>query len=293
MNEKNFFLAIACASGGFKVAFVQGVLSAFEQSHIRADAYAASSGSVMPAAWAAIGQVNELGIDYWFAGLELLNTGSSLSETLKEGIDRFGETIRHRLFLLSKPTFIIAATSVVTSEAAAQTQGKQSKRLGRQLLLSAAKKDSSWVDKHLRLNLFSNSNSCNTLALTPNNFDEVTYASSRMIHAWDIPAWISGKPYIDASYTCICPALEMVEQGYQQVIAILTESENSYQDMFQQKDISTNSQEASIHIIKPDMNTEELGVSFTKADPEGLLAVYKHGQEKGQQFLEKYERCLN
>ena len=44
-----------------------------------------------------------------------------------------------------------------------------------------------------------------------------------MLHAWDIPAWINEKPYIDASYTCLCPVIEMIDAGYKQVIAINNE----------------------------------------------------------------------
>ncbi|MEH1919932.1 MAG: hypothetical protein V7L07_02415 [Nostoc sp.] len=35
--------------------------------------------------------------------------------------------------------------------------------------------------------------------------------------------WIDGKPFIDASYSCLCPAIAMLEAGYQEVIAIARE----------------------------------------------------------------------
>ena len=47
-------LAVACSSGGYRVAFTQGVLNVLERSHIHADAYGGVSGSVIPAALAAI-----------------------------------------------------------------------------------------------------------------------------------------------------------------------------------------------------------------------------------------------
>ena len=65
-------LAITCASGSFKGAFAHGVLSALEAGKIRGDAYAAASSSVIPVAWAAIGKTTDLGVDYWFGGLQLL-----------------------------------------------------------------------------------------------------------------------------------------------------------------------------------------------------------------------------
>jgi hypothetical protein len=288
-QENNTSLAIACASGSFKTTFVHGVLSAFEQAEIRADAYAAASGSVIPAAWAAIGQVNELGINYWLTGLELLNTGSSLSQTVQEGIARFQKTICNRLFLPSSSNFFVATSAVITQEAAEQTQGKQGKRLGRQLLVSAGKKDRNWADQHLRFDLFSNTADNNSLSLNANNFDEVAYASTRMLHAWDIPAWIAGKPYVDASYTCMCPAVEMVERGYQQVIAIATEPETLYRDMFQLEPIPIEHQKVPIHIIQPDVDPKELGVDFTKASEAGLKEVYRQGQQKGQEFISRWK----
>ena len=278
-------LAIACASGSFKTTFVHGVLSAFEQAGLKADAYATASGSVIPAAWAAISQVNELGIDYWLGGLELLHQGSNLSQTVKEGIVRFKKPICDRLFLSSSPNFFIATTAVITPEATEQTQGKQAKRLGRKLLISASKKDYRWANRHLRSNLFSNSASNDSSYLNEHNFDEVAYASARMLHAWDIPAWIEDKPHIDASYTCMCPALEMVDRGYQEVIAIATEPGKLYRNMFQLELIPNQYQETPIYIIKPDIDPKELGVNFTKATAEGLLAVYQHGQNKAQEFL--------
>jgi hypothetical protein len=76
-NQQN--LAIACSSGSFKGAFVHGVLNALEAAKIRADAYAAASSSVIPTAWAAISQVKELGVDYWFAGLQFFQQTDNCS----------------------------------------------------------------------------------------------------------------------------------------------------------------------------------------------------------------------
>src|SRR5260370_14895191 len=58
-------LAIASSAGGFKVVFVHGVLSALELAGVRADAYAATSSSVVPSISAAIWQGNENGFTYW------------------------------------------------------------------------------------------------------------------------------------------------------------------------------------------------------------------------------------
>ena len=52
--------------------------------------------------------------------------------------------------------------------------------------------------------------------------------------------------------------------------------------MFQLEEITENYNGADIYIIKPDMDTKELGVDFTNASVEGLIAVYQHGLEKGR-----------
>ena len=106
--------------------------------------------------------------------------------------------------------------------------------------------------------------STDMLGLDASNFEEVAYATSRMLHAWDIPAWINGKPYVDASYTCLCPAIEMIEAGYQKVIAIANEPGTLYRDMFQLEEIPGNYQGVDIYIIRPDVDPQEFGVNFNK-----------------------------
>ncbi len=278
-------LAIACASGSFKGAFAHGVLSALETAGIVADVYAAASSSVLPTAWAAIGKANQLGVDYWLAGVKYLQQPSiGMSQIVLGGIANFSPP-KTELFAPDTPEFIIATSAVITEEVTSETQSDKARRLGRKLLVAAAKKQRAWVDEHLQIELFSTKS--DKSQLNASNFDEVTYASSRMLHAWDIPAWINQKPYIDASYTCMCPAIEMVEAGYQKVIAISNEPGVLYRDMFQLEEISESYNGADIYIIKPDVDTKELGVDFTDASVEGLIAVYQHGLEKGKHFTIK------
>ena len=284
MESKKNSLAIACASGSFKGAFAHGVLSALEAAGIHADAYAAASSSVIPAAWATIGKATDLGLDYWLAGLKFLKQPDiGMSEVVLGGITQFSPS--EQLFAPETPQYFVATSAVITVGAANETQGEKARRLGRRLLVSAAKKDRSWVDEHLQLALFSTSNPRGNLRLDASNFDQVVYASSRMLHGWDIPAWIKGKPYIDASYTCLCPAMEMVEQGYEEVIAIANEPGTLYRDMFQLEPIPETYKGVDIHIIRPDVDPKVAGVNFTDATEEGLRFMYQHGEQKGQEFI--------
>ncbi len=285
-NQK--FLAVACASGSFKGAFVHGVLNALEIAQIRADAYAAASSSVIPAAWAAINKVKELSVDYWFAGLQFLQQSDiGMSQVVLGGIANFSPP-KEKLFTTETPAYFVATSAVITQEAEEETQSEKARRLGRKLLISAARKDRSWVNEHLKAALFGTSSNQENSYLDASNFGEVAYASCRMLHAWDIPAWIGDKPYIDASYTCMCPAVEMIEKGYKEVIAISNEPGTLYRDMFLLEEIPSSYNGVNIHVIKPDVELKDLGVDFTNATEAGLVAVYQHGEEKGREFVKTF-----
>src|SRR5712692_5333450 len=168
-------LAIACSAGGFKGIFVHGVLSALEAAGVQADAYAAASSSVFPAICAAIGQADEIGLRYWRSSLQTLKQpGNGMSEVVLRSISESGPVLFNRLFQPGAPRFFIATSAVQTAEGAAQTQGDGARRLGRRLLLLAARGDRSWVDEHLRAHVFdSGASSANAEdRLTVDNINE-------------------------------------------------------------------------------------------------------------------------
>jgi len=286
MPENNVHsLAIACSAGGFKGVFVHGVLSALEAGGVRADAYAAASSSVFPSICAAIRQADEIGLRYWCSALATLEQpGNGMSEVVLRSIAESGHLIR-TLFQPGRARFFIAASAVKTAEGAEQTQGDSARRLGRRLLLSAARGDGSWADEHLDAFLFDSTAFDEEHRLTADNIDEVIYASTRMLHAWGIPAWVAGRPYVDASYTCACPALEMAQRGYSEVIAIATEPGMLFRDIFRREPIPNAWQGVPIHVIRPESDPGEMGAGFTEVSEEGMVAVYEYGKEKGREFL--------
>src|SRR6266566_249726 len=156
MTEKSLqSLAIASSAGGFKGVFVHGVLSALETAGIRADAYAAASSSVFPSISAAIGQANEIGLKYWRVALHTLKQpGNGMSEAVLQSIAASGHILRNEPFLPGMPRCFIATSSVITTEGAQLAQGDGARRLGRRLLLQAARSDHSWADQHLQAYLF-------------------------------------------------------------------------------------------------------------------------------------------
>jgi hypothetical protein len=279
-------LGIACASGTYKGVFVHGVLSAFEASGFRADAYAGASSSTLSTAAAAMGKAVEMGVACWCEMLRRpAESGGSMSEVVLQSISKYGSMLREHLGEEHLPRLIIAASAVASGEAAEETQGQKAKHLGRRLLISAMRKERSWVDSNLRTHLFDTAASDGDFRLTADNFDAVAYASTRMLHAWDIPAWVDGKPYVDASYTCSCPALELVRLGYSEIIAIATEPGTLYTDLFRTQTVPTDWNGVPIHIIKPETDLKDMGVDFTSATEEGFVAAYRHGEEKGREFI--------
>jgi hypothetical protein len=286
-------LAIATPVGSFKGAFAHGVLTALEEAGIVADAYAAASSSTIPASWAAIGRAKDLGIDYWLAGLAALaQPQQNMSKVVQRGIRVFSKQLRQDLYQPQTPTLFIATNAVIHPSAAAQTQTALAQDLGKRLLRASVDKDRSWVDTNLRFTLFSTHHPESHRRITPNNYPAVAYASSRIVHAWEIPAWIDGKPYVDAAYTCLCPVLAMVAEGYQETIAISNEPGTMYRDMFHIEQIPDRIRDVPIHIIRPDVHLKQLGVDFIKATPDGLIAVYRHGRDKGAEFISKWNRLL-
>lgn len=286
-------LAVACASGGYRVAFVQGVLSALERANIKADAYAGTSGSVIPAALAAVGQHEQYGLAYLKGLKDYKSLGKGMSGVFLESIRFWEPLISRQLWQPGKPRLIVPVSAVVTPEAAEQTQGTGARHLGRNLLRASVSRDSSWVAAHLNMELFDSQAAGPRSRLTPENFKEVAYASSRMLHAWDIPAWIEGRPYIDGSYTCCCPALELAAMGYDEVIAISPEHGPFYHDLFGTDEIPPTRHETSIRAVQPDVDLQTLGVNYTQTTESGLRQAYRHGEEKGLTFLEEWRQSID
>ena len=137
---------------------------------------------------------------------------------------------------------------------------------------------------HLALELFGTAEA-ETRPLTRENFDEVAYATTRMLHAWPVPATIEGQPYIDASYTCLCPALELAERGYQDVLVVGTELGPLRPDLFTSAPLPPIWNRARLHFAQPPCDLAELGVDYASAIPEGLEACFEEGCRCAERFL--------
>jgi hypothetical protein len=189
------------------------------------------------------------------------------------------------LFRSTVSRFAVAVSEVVTEEAREITQGDGARKLGQRLVLSLRTKDRSWIDGNLKLRLFDTRPGNGESRLTEENLHEVLYATTRMLHAWKVPAWIEGKPFVDASYTCTCPAVELARLGCERVIAISPESGTTYTDFLQTQAMPEAVNGIPIEVVQPDGNLAEIGVDYLKVTDEGLQAAYGLGEKKGNDFL--------
>ncbi len=282
-------IGIAASSGTFKGVFIHGVLTQFEEERFFADIYASSSSSLISCSMAATRQSSETGVDYWIETLTNTHNGIGMSSVVLASIEKYSPQIKKKLFNKRSSRLLIATSFVKNSDAALITQGDRYKNLGRRLLISSLKKDSSWVDENLDKTIFDTHSKSTGMILNTDNYDEVAYASTRMLHAWDIPAWIGGKPFIDGSYTCSCPAYELSEECTN-VIAIGVEKKQLFTSIFQKREIIDESNDTfNISIIKPDFDLREIGVDYLTAEISGLRRAYDHGRDCAKRFLDNME----
>jgi len=194
------------------------------------------------------------------------------------------------LFGRQASQFAVAVSEVITKEAAESTQGEGARRLGRRLMLSIRNRDNSWARDNLVGRLFDTRSESDEFLLTSTNAAEVLYATTRMLHAWKEPGWIEGRPYVDASYTCVTPAIELAELGMDEVIAISPVTGPMYRDFFQSEVIPPAWNKTTIHFIQPNRDLSEIGVDYLKATDEGLDAAFELGTQAGTGFLESFQR---
>lgn len=278
-------VAICCMSGGYKSVFTHGVLKAFEDAEIRAKAYAACSSSVLIAAFAAFNKISRLDLTLWSDGYEISQRNGNQSEAMLESIDKLSQDIVNCLWDADAARLLVATSYVKTEEAALITQSTGAKRLGQMLLINSLKHKSDWKDQNLESEVFDTHSDDKNKLLTKQNFKEVAYATTRMLHAWNIPAYINNKAYVDGSYTFLCPVQPLSELGYKKIVCISTEKGKVAFDLFSEEAIPNKIGDSTIDFIKPDCELKEMGVDFYAISDYGLEKVYKHGYAKGLDYI--------
>jgi len=142
-------------------------------------------------------------------------------------------------------------------------------------------KDTSWADANLACHLFDTMADAATKPLKKENLADALYGTTRMLHAWKAPGWIDGEPYVDASYTCMCPAIELAELGYECVVAVSPETGPFYRDIYQARTIPSQWKGARLLFIQPDLDLKEVGVDYLSAQADGLRRAFDLGRTAG------------
>ena len=281
-------IGIACSAGGPKGVFAHGVLVAFAEAGYKAHMYGAASSTAIIAAFAATGQLGNLrGSTYWKERhARRVHNEYDIGKTLLEFLPEATAILSAKLFETDSRALAVAVSAVITKEAEELTQGPQARRLGQQLIISTRKRDKSWAKKNLELRLYETGPEDVPYRLTPKNLPEVLYATTRMLHAWKIPAWVEGSPCIDASYLCECPAIELVQKGCDKVIAISPESGPVYRDFFRAEKLPSSYGGIPILMVQPLSNLAEIGVDYVNLTDEGLEKGYELGRIAGKEFLQ-------
>ncbi|MET9138966.1 hypothetical protein [Streptomyces parvulus] len=284
-------VGVVVASGMLKGVYGHGVLSAFEERGLRADVYAAASSSGLSCGLAAIGRAREVGVDYWL-GAAAAAGERGMSRVVLDSIAAHGPALREGLFRPGAPEYLLATSKVTDAAAAETTQGPGAKALGKQLLRDVFTGDRGWVEKNLAPVVFSSRAEPGEgfPRLTPQNHDAVAYASTRMLHAWAVPAEIDGEAYVDASYTCSCPAREVAARGVSELIAIGSDPFPLYRDLYASEEIADGTvlDGARVMVVKPREDLKALGVDYAAATAEGLVAAYEAGLAAGHGFLDAH-----
>jgi predicted patatin/cPLA2 family phospholipase len=282
-------LAIATSGGGYKGVFIQGILSLFEQEGFYVDAYASCSSSALFSALASIKKIDTISKLVWSEGAEIAKIeGNSQSNVQLLNIERFLPVLKEELFQSTR-RFLVSTSYVKNNKAATETQSSSSIRLGRKLLIEAARNITSWRDENLENHLFDTFDNSKTKLITKENLKDVLYATTRMVHAWHIPAFVNGKPYIDGSYTSMCPAIQLAELGYKKIICLTSEPNQTKLDFFSDKYIPEKIGDSKITFIKPDYDLSDIGVDFFKVTEIGLDKAYQHGIEKAKEFISNHK----
>jgi predicted acylesterase/phospholipase RssA len=276
-------IGIAVSSGTLKGVYGQGILSALEETGVGASAFACASSSVISAGLAAIKKSRSLGLDYWYYAAKE-SEGKNMSKVVKSTIAKYFPLLTDGLFTDGAPRFLIAASLVNNESAASVTQSSKARNCGRKLLIDLHRGNSTWIDENLTKVLFDTEGSTGPV-LTRDNLADVAYASSRMLHAWEDPAEVASQPYVDASYTCSCPALELVSLGYDPLIIIDVETGPIYTSLTKKVRVEANAIGPFCFEVKPKYDLSDVGVTYLSATKEGIGRVYNDAFEQGLEFV--------
>jgi hypothetical protein len=284
-------LAVVCEASSFRGVFIHGVLTAFEEAGLPVQAYSAASSMTIPTAYAAVGKLPLLeGVEYWkyrVAGVRQYQ--NDMSYCIKKGIEMALPDLIPDLFQPGAKRFFVGASEVITEEAAQLTQSDKAARLGRKLMVDAARKDRSWALEHLRPALFDTAAVNEMQCISAENLADVLYASTRLLNGWKEPASVSGRPFLDGVYSCGIPVMETAGSGFQTIVAVSAAPPPLFTDMFQTTLVPSRVGMTQVFCVHPERPGSHFEVSLFDATEAGLEAFYTHGIERGRLFLQQQQ----
>ncbi|MFA8450280.1 MAG: hypothetical protein ACEPOW_06275 [Bacteroidales bacterium] len=278
-----FKLGVASMSGSFKSIFVHGVLKGLGEQLQKIDVFAACSSSCIPMAYASCNELEKISLDYWIQCAKFKREGRSMSFVSKWSIKTMMSDLSEMLFDYDNPLLLISVSRVINEQAKLLTQTDQASRLGRKLLLDAAKNIEEWTKENLISEVYSRSDYFGK-KYTPENIQDVFYSSSRMLHAWPEAGAIDGQAYIDGCYTEFCPITPLQNINCERVVAILTEPIPVKKNLTSSLPLIGKYMEHKTKIISPDFDLKEIGVDFASVSDDGLRIAFELGLEKGRQI---------
>jgi hypothetical protein len=157
------------------------------------------------------------------------------------------------------------------------TQTSKAKLHGKRISIDLYRGNTEWVDRNLTPLIFDTAGEGRT-RLHQHNFEEVAYASTRMLHAWDEPAEIGGEAYVDASYTCACPVYDVAALGYKTILVVDVEPGITYTSLGRKRTVEPGEvANSEAVIIRPAEDLKGLGVDYLKASEDGVIRAYQKG----------------
>lgn len=249
-------------------------------------AWGCASSSVVSTCFAVLGKSRELGLEYWKRTADR-SQREGMSTVVKSSILEYGRMFQDALFTPGSPRMLIAVSYVNNPAACEITQTSNAKRQGKRILIDLYRGNTEWVDRNLTPVIFDTAAGGKT-RLHQHNFEEVAYASTRMLHAWEDPAEIGGEAYVDASYTCSCPVYEVAALGYKRIVVVAVEAGPTYTSLGRKRTVERGKMANSeVVIIRPAEDLEALGVDYLKASEDGVIGAYQKGYEDGMRALEQ------
>lgn len=298
--------AVAIAAGSLQNVFSHGVMSALERGGLSADCYAGVSSATLPAALAAAGQAEQVGVEHWLRAAQAI-TEFGLADAVAGSVDRYAQPVQRVVFSRGAPRLLIG-TSQVTTPRAIRAVTTRPGAIGAGLLVGDPHRSTAWARRHLAPVVWDSAGATGGhRALTARNLAEVAEASTRMLVDGEGPVTFGAEVHIDGCYTHAVPLRAVTACGYRRVI-VISPYRRPFHDLYRtQPVVPTSGNDArtvvrvpldavglslhvttggtEVHTLTPPASLRTLGVELHAAGPDALRSAYQTGLAAGGAYL--------